>query len=182
MKPRTFSSKAIVLGRRNYGEADRIVRLFTRDYGKVSLIAKGVRRPKSRKKGALEVFSLLKFSGVRGKGFDIMTEAEIVNNFSNIREDLKKVSVAYFYLETIDKLTRDEEENIQVFDLIRKYLIALDKSGVGTKTQRMSFIKDTLTVLGYWPDGKKMAHPDKELEKAVERQMGSKRVGKKVLS
>src|SRR3990167_232676 len=96
MKPRNYTSEGIVLARKNYGEADRIIVIYSKHFGKLRLLAKGVRRPKSRKRGHIEVFSRLKFQVSRGKGMDLITEAEIIQNFSEIRKSLKKVTVAFF--------------------------------------------------------------------------------------
>ena len=78
------------MARQNYSEADRILKLFTKHYGKVSIIAKGVRKPKSRKRGSLEVFGHIKFAASRGKNLDLMTEVEIIDSFELVRKSLKR--------------------------------------------------------------------------------------------
>ena len=95
MKPHSYTSEGIVLARRNYGEADRILSVYSKDHGRIALMAKGIRRPKSRKRGHVEVFSHVKFQSISGRGIDLMTEAEIVDDFKEIRKSLKKVSLAY---------------------------------------------------------------------------------------
>ena len=179
MKPRRFSSEAIVLLRKNYSEADRILTVFSKDYGKLSLMAKGVRKPKSRKRGALEVFSQLRFSAARGKNLDIVTEVEIIDSFNSIRGDLKKVSVAYFFVETIEKLTREGEKNVEVYKLLLRYLGNLNTSDSLRKLREL-YIYDALVLLGYWPKGKKLDNPDQALENVTERNMASVRVGKEL--
>ena len=82
MKIRTYSSEGIILARKNYSEADRILTCFSKSYGKISLLAKGIRKLKSKKRGHLEVFSHIKFSASRGHGMDIITEVETINTFS----------------------------------------------------------------------------------------------------
>jgi len=180
MKPRIYSSEAIILARKDYGEADRILVVYTKDYGKVSLIAKGVRKLKSKKRGSLEVFSQIKFGAARGKGLDIMTEVNTINSFS-FRKNLAKVSLAYFFVESVGRLTKDEETNEELFGLLTKSLGLLENKN-NLKDFRLDFISKMLTLFGYWPEDKKMDYPDKELEKATERKMTSVRVGKKILS
>lgn len=180
MKPRRFSSEAIVLLRRNYSEADRILTVFSKDYGKLSLMAKGVRKPKSRKRGALEVFSQIKFSASRGKDLDLVTEVEIIESFNSIRDDLKRVSVAYFFVETVEKLTREGEKNVKEYDLLLRNLNDL-KSTKSLRKLREIFIYEVLVLLGYWPKGKKLDSPDQALENITERNMASVRVGKAIL-
>ncbi len=170
MKPRRYSSEAIVLARRNFSEADRILVVYSKYYGKLSLLAKGVRKPKSRKRGALEVFSHFKFSAARGKSLDLVTEAELVNPFNLIRENLKKTSVAYFLLEVVGRSTRDDEKNERLFQLLLNYLNKLEKEK-SLKELREDFIYQSLVLLGFWPKGKKMDNPDQVLENVVEREM-----------
>ena len=82
MTPHSFTSEGFVLARRNFGEADRIIDIYSKDKGKISLIAKGIRRPKSRKRGHLEIFSKISFQAINGKGMGILTEAETIDRKS----------------------------------------------------------------------------------------------------
>ena len=168
------------MGRKNYGEADRILSVYTRDHGRVSLMAKGIRRPKSRKRGHVEIFSLLKFSANTGHGIDLMTEAEIIDDFVEIRKNLSKVSLAYYFMEVVGKITHEHEKNPELYNLI---LVSLNKlkNGSGFKKLRHEFIQNLLTIMGYWPHGQTLPDPDKILEEVIERQISSVRVGKRML-
>jgi DNA repair protein RecO (recombination protein O) len=77
MKPKTYKTEGIVLARRNYSEADRIISVFSKGWGRISLLAKSVRKPKSRKRPHIEVFSYITFQAVKGKGIDLVTEVEL---------------------------------------------------------------------------------------------------------
>jgi len=180
MKPHTYSGEAVVLGRKNYGEADRIISVYSKDRGRVALIAKGIRRPKSRKRGHLEIFSLLKFQATSGHGIDLMTEADIVDDFKEIRKSLSKVSLAYYFMEVIGKITHEQERNIELFDLILSSLNKL-KTETKLKELRLDFILKLLTIMGYWPHGRKLPNPDEVLEEVIERQIYAERVGKRML-
>ena len=125
---RNYKTEAIILSRKNYSEADRILTLYSKNFGKIYTIAKGIRRPSSRKRGSLEIFSHITFSASRGKSLDIMTEVETVDNFDEVRSDLKKVSVAYFFVETIKKYNGYCEKGVDL-DMYKKpeYLIPFKK-------------------------------------------------------
>ncbi len=181
MFSKRFSSQAIVLSQRDYGEADRIVILFTQNHGKLSFLAKGVRKPKSRKRGNLEVFNLIKFSGTKPmEGLGMITEVDIVENFPQLRTDLKKMAVGYFLLETIQKITRDDEKHEIVFGLLHKYLYLIcETDNIGAL--RKSFITEVLIELGFWPGGSKLSDPDGFLEDILEKRLNSVRVGKRIL-
>jgi DNA repair protein RecO (recombination protein O) len=181
MKPHTYSGEAIVLGRKNYGEADRIVSVYSKDHGRTALIAKGIRRPESRKRGHLEIFSLLKFQAVSGRGIDLMTEADIIDDFKEIRKNLSKISLAYYFMEVIGKITHEQEQNIDLFNLILDSLNKL-KTETKLKKLRLDFVLKLLTTMGYWPEGKVLPNPDEVLEEVIERQIYAQRVGKRMLS
>jgi len=180
MKPRSYTSEGIVLARRNWGEADRILVIYSKNQGRISLIAKGVRRPKSRKRGHIEVFNRVAFQGAIGRGIDIMTEAEVINDFKEIRKNLKKVSLAYYFCEVIGKITHDGEPNIEVYNLLVENLGNL-KTAKRLKILRLGFILKLLTLLGFWPKGEPLSDPDRQLEEVIERQLSSVRVGKMML-
>lgn len=174
---RSYSSVGIVLARRNLGEADRTLILYSKDQGKVSLVAKGIRRTTSRKRGHLEVFSYIKFQASKGSGMDMITEAQLIDNFDDIRGDLKKVAVAYFFAEVISKI--GDTKNEKLFDLLLDYLIEL-KGDIHLKNLRDNFTKEVLIVTGFWPEGKILENPDLILEEILEKRMGSIRVGRKI--
>lgn len=181
MKLRHFSSEAIVLARRNHSEADRLLVLFTKDHGKLNLLAKGVRKLTSRKRGHIEVFSHVKFSVSLGHTWNLMTEVEALNSFDRVRRDLKKVAVGYYLMDVINKLTHGEEKNEELFLLALKSLSELESSDK-LKSLRKNFVYEALTLLGFWPNGVTMPDPDKALEEIIERKVNSVRVGKKLLA
>ena len=177
---KNYSSEGFILARRSFGEADRIIVAFTRDFGKLSLIAKGVRRPTSRKRGGLEIFSYIKFSAVKGKSLDILTEVEVIDQFGEVRKNLKKVSVGYYFCEVIGRMTRENEVHKEVFEMLKKYFNELRCSS-NLKALRLNFVKEVLVTLGFWPHDRVMENPDLILESIVERKLTSPRVGKKML-
>lgn len=150
MNERTYKTEAIILSRRNFGEADRILTCFSRYHGKLRIIAKGVRRPTSRKRGQLELFNHVKLFIVVGKNLDIVTEAETKNSFSSWRKDLTHVGVAYHLVEVVDKLTAEGESQEEVFYLLRDALEDLNKAGFWDLYKlTQSFKKSLLVELGF---------------------------------
>lgn len=181
MESRSYKTKGIILARKDYSESDRILSVYTKDFGRVSLLAKGVRMPKSRKRGHIEVFSLVDFQAVRGKGIDIMTEVEIIDNFAKIRKNLKKVALAFYFMEVIGKITSENEHNTKVFESVLHNLEALKYSS-SLKELRLNFIHRILVDLGFWPKGKVLEDADAKLSEILERNLNSIRVGKRILS
>lgn len=180
MSSHSYSGEGFVLTRHNFGEADRLLSLYTQNNGKISLIAKGVRRPKSKKRGHIEVFAYVKFQAIKGNGIDIMTEAEVVDDFIEIRQSLKKVSLAYYISEVVSKVTHDSESNTELFNLIYLTFIKLKKTK-RLRDLRRDFVCKLLVLMGYWPHDKSIPNPDFELQEVIERQIHSERVGKIML-
>ena len=131
MIPRNYSTEAIVLRTRDNKDADKIITLFTRDFGKQTVIAKGIKKLSSRKRGNLEVFNEVKTSVVNTKGMGIITEVQLLNSFENVRSSLPKTSVAYFVVEVISQTTQDNEKNEEIYELLLGYLTKINNSGNG---------------------------------------------------
>jgi DNA repair protein RecO (recombination protein O) len=180
MNQRSYSSEGIVLSRKNYGEADRILIIVSKDFGKLSLLAKGIRKIKSKKRGHLEIFSKIKFSAVRGNGMDIITEAETIDDFSLVRTNLNKISLAYYFCEVVSKITREDSHLSSIYNLLSNALNNLESESE-LKKLRFKFIHDLLSDMGYWPEGEKIIDADIVLDDILERKINSVRVGKKVL-
>lgn len=180
MKLRTYSSEGIILSRKNYSEADRILDVLSKHFGKVTLLAKGIRKIKSKKRGHLEIFSQIKFSAVKGHGMDIMTETETINDYSGVRVNLNKISLAYYFCEVVNKITHEDGHSSSVFDLLSTALEQLEQE-TELKKLRLKFIYDLLTNMGYWPIGKKLVDADIVLDDVLERKLNSIRVGKQIL-
>lgn len=144
---RTYKTEGFILKQRSFGEADRLLTVYSKHYGKIHCLAKGVRRLKSRKAGALELFSLSNLFFARGKNLDLVIEAVLVNNFSFWRQNLARVGVAFYFAELVDKLNAEEQPNRQVFDLLKKSLSRLKDEKLTSLVQE--FEKELLTVLGF---------------------------------
>lgn len=176
---RSFKTEGIILKRINYGEADRILTIFTKHSGKISAIAKGVRRTTSRKGGNLELFNQVRIFVAKGKNLDIVTEAEMINSFKEWRGDLKKVAVAYQLCELVDKLSAEGVENDEVYDLLINSFLNLSPA---TNHQSLitNFELSLLQYLGFWPRGRAIGNLD--LDGYIEDLINRKLYAKKFLS
>ena len=125
-RPRSYRCEAVVLKRHDFGEADRILVLFTRQAGKLRAVAKGVRRTTSRRAGHLELFTHVELQLARGRELDVLTQAETRNAFRALREDLERTSHAYLVVELADLFTEDEAEQPDLFELLVQTLSALE--------------------------------------------------------
>ncbi|MBQ3353167.1 DNA repair protein RecO [Candidatus Saccharibacteria bacterium] len=124
---RDLRTLAYVLKRTNYGEADRILNLITPE-GKVSAIAKGARKEKSKLAGGIEMFSLIDVGLHFGKSeFAIVTSAKMVKYYSNILKDFARMEFAGVALKKIS-LAADSSDNPEFFKIVDQVLYELDGS------------------------------------------------------
>lgn len=172
---RTYKTEGIILRRTNLGEADRLLTIFTKNHGKIRCRAPGIRKTISRKGAHLELFNLSGLFLAQGKSLDIVTEAQTINNFSEIRKDLSKVWIAYYFCELVDSLCGERQENWEVFELLKKELETLSN-------ETDTFANRLLQILGYLPRDKNLSGNDLErfIENILERQIRTKKLLRKI--
>jgi DNA repair protein RecO (recombination protein O) len=126
----SFRVEAVVLRHADYGEADRLLTLYTRQLGKTRALAKGARKIASRKAGHIEPFTHVKLQLAKGRDMPLVTQADTVDAYQALREDLILTSQAAYVLELLDRFTyEDEMENNAIFRLLTETLSRL-ASGV----------------------------------------------------
>jgi DNA repair protein RecO (recombination protein O) len=127
-RERTLRTEAIVLKRRNFGEADRLLTLYTREFGKMPAIAKGARKPQSRKTGHVELFMRSQFLLAEGRNLHIITQAEMVDAYQALREDLVRTTYASYAVELLDRFTVEEDVNQDIYRLLTQVLTWLGEA------------------------------------------------------
>lgn len=125
---RSFRAEAVVLNHWDYGEADRMVDLYTLELGKVRTIAKGVRKARSRKAGHLEPFTRVSLLLARGRDLLIITQAETIDAYLPMRDDLLLVGYTSYVIELLDRFTYPEEENRAIYRLLTNTLQRLTET------------------------------------------------------
>lgn len=176
---RSYKTEGIVLKRSNFGEADRILTILTKESGKITVIAPGVRRIKSRRSSHVELLNLSKFSlyGNSKSFMPIVTEAQTLENFSSIKQNLNKIGYAYYICELINGLCPENQENRNVFYYLKTTLSRLAFVG-DAKGILINFEKNLLTILGFWSEAKLLETQDSKmvLERLLERRLKTIRV------
>lgn len=150
-RERLYRTEAVILRRSDFGEADRLLTLFTSRYGKRRVIAKGTRKTTSRKAGQVELFNRAELQLATGRNLDIVTDAQIVDAYKHLHGDeLPRYSYACYVAELLDKLMVDDEENLAVYNLLVATLAAFDSSASLDLVARY-FELHLLSLLGYRP-------------------------------
>jgi DNA repair protein RecO (recombination protein O) len=152
-RERVYRAEGVVLRRFDLGEADRLTTIFTRHYGKLRLIAKGVRKPGSRKAGHLEPFTRVALMMARGREIDLITQAEAIDSYPQLRSDLYKLGHASYLVELLDRFTLEEgESNDPVYNLLVNSLTRLASTTSPPSGVILYFELRLLELLGYRPE------------------------------
>ena len=149
--PKVYKTEAIVLKRIILGEADKILVLYTPDMGKISAIAKGSRRPKSKLAGHLELLTHSQMMLARGQNLDVISQSETISGFLPLRDDLWRTSLALYAVEMVDQLTEEHIVNYPAYSLLLETLHYISESDDGELALRY-FELNLLTHLGYKPE------------------------------
>jgi DNA repair protein RecO (recombination protein O) len=150
-RERLYRTEAIVLKRSDFGEADRLLTLYTPRLGKAKAIAKGVRKLTSRKSGHVELFTHSQLLIAKGRNLDIVTQAETIHAFRPLREDLLRTTYAYYAAELVDLFVEEGIENHPLFDLLLAMLGWLGDASDLDLTTRFFELR-LLSLLGYRPE------------------------------
>jgi DNA repair protein RecO (recombination protein O) len=150
---RLYRIDAVVLKRRDYGEADRLLTVFSAQHGKLVLLAKGVRKTRSRKAGHVELLTHATLLVAKARTWDLVTQAETVESFMALREDLLRMAQAYYVAELIDGFTEQNDPHPAMFVLLLETLGRLAVAEGDRLALAVRFYELRLLALaGYQPE------------------------------
>jgi DNA repair protein RecO (recombination protein O) len=149
---KTIVTRGIVLSRTDFGEADRIIHFLTPDQGKVTGIAKGVRKSKSKLAGGIELFSVSELSFIVGKS-EIYTiiSARLLTHYDNIVKELERTGTAYEAIRIINKATEDNPEP-EYFNLLNQAFEAFDDLSLDPKITEYWLKLQLIKLAGHSPN------------------------------
>jgi DNA repair protein RecO (recombination protein O) len=142
--------EAVVLRHSDWGEADRMLTLFTLEMGKVRALAKGARKPRSRKAGHLEPFTRVNLLLARGREILLVTQADTLEAYGPLRDDLMLTTYASYVIELLDRFTYEEGENRAIYRLLADTLARLS-SGISADLVVRYYEMRLLDYLGFRP-------------------------------
>lgn len=147
----SYQTNAIVIGRTNFGEADRIIRIITPEHGKLSAIAKGVRRIKSRSGGHLELLSDVALTLSKGRNLDVVTSARLAWYPHALAGSYERLGLAFMTASMVDRLVEENHPQSDIYNLTGEMLHLLE-AGQGGKLPELWFKLRLLQLLGYRPE------------------------------
>ncbi len=174
---RTVKTTGIILKRRNIGEADRILTVYTREEGKISIKAKGVRKVTSKRASHIEPLNKAVLFIYKTGGMPVLTEVDTLVSYDNVKKNLARVGLAYHICELVDSLCPEGQENEQVFALLENILENLGlQEKVGSAIH--AFEIDLLQKLGYISGNEDLsgAKASQFIENILERKLKTRQI------
>lgn len=149
---RQIVTTGIVLMRTDFGEADRIVTFLTPDNGKVRVMARGVRKIKSRMAGGIELFSVSDITFMPGRGeIGTLVSTRIITHYGRIIHDINRVRQGYELIKLVHKTTEDDTDDTY-FNVLHQALIALDDHDIPLDLTRQWLQAQLLNIGGHLPN------------------------------
>jgi DNA repair protein RecO (recombination protein O) len=147
----TYQTPGIVLSRTNFGEADRVIRLLTPYHGKLSAVAKGVRKIKSRLAGHLEPFAETSLMLATGRNLEVITSARLIWYPHALTASFSQMNLAFMVATAVDRLTEPGQPQPKLYELLRDTLHDID-AGPSPQVLELWFKLRLLDLLGYRPE------------------------------
>jgi len=164
--PRNYQTQGIILKQTKLGEFDKIVTIYTPEFGKLRAVAKGACRPKSKLGGNVEPLTHSLMLLAKGRNLDIVTQSQTINGFLALKSDLWRMACGLYVLELIDSFTVEGGENRPLFDLLLDILHQLSEPD-SNETALRYFELHLLHYLGYRPQLRRCVSCDTPLKPVV---------------
>ena len=163
---RNYQTEGIILKQSKLGEFDKIITIYTPEFGKVRAVAKGACRAKSKLGGNVEPLTHSLMLLAKGRNLDIVTQSQTINGFLPLKSDLWRMACGLYVLELIDSFTVEGGENRPLFDLLLDILQQLSEPD-NNETALRYFELHLLHYLGYRPQLRRCVTCDSPLKPVV---------------
>jgi len=150
-----YRTQGLVLRKREIGEADYLFSVYTRDFGKLEILARAIRKIKSKLRGNFRLFCLSEIEFVQGKNYKTLTDAILIKEFSEIKKDFKKLKIAYRVSDFLDKLIKEAEEDKALWQLLLEVFEKLNNLQFTAYNLQLIFyyfLWNLFSILGYSPE------------------------------
>lgn len=145
-------TKAIILKKQDTNEYDQLVTCYTEEFGKITAVAKSILKPSSIQAMHLDIFNLVDFELINGRGMPIITGAQAEETFPTLKNSLASLATTYFFAETIDKLAFEYQKDEQLWNFFVSLAEELNNGPQDSKEfMRLKQI-EFLDILGYAPN------------------------------
>ena len=150
-----YRTQGIILKKIDRGEADQLFTIYTKDFGKLEILGKAIRKISSKLRSGADIFYLSEIEFIQGKAYKTLTDAILIDSFPNLRKNLERLSVAYKVSETLDSLVKGQEPDEKIWQLLIEtfqWLNSLNLKSTICNLQYYYFLWNFLSILGYQPE------------------------------
>ena len=150
-----YRTKTFFLNEQNRGEADRLFTVFSRDFGKLKVFGRAIRKIKSKLRAGAEIFSLSEIEFIQGKTHKTLTDTVLIDRFKNIKEEPEKLKIASQIAETIESFLEEEEKDEEIWQLLYESFQRLNDCSLFTVHCSLIhhyFFWNLISILGYKPE------------------------------
>lgn len=149
-----YRSQGFVFKKNEKGESDQIIFVFTKEFGKLNILGKAIRKNASKLRGGAELFCLSDIEFIQGKSQKTLTDAVLIDNFLGIKKSLKKTRLTYQVIDILDSLTVNEEKDEKIWQLLNEVFCKLNDWKVENSLNIIYyyFFWNLASVLGYHPE------------------------------
>ena len=147
-----YRTQGFIFKKEDRGEADQLFGVYTRDFGKLEILGRGIRKISSKLRSGAEVFYLNEIEFIQGKVHKTLTDAIPIEKFTNLRKDLKRLAIAYQISETLDNLVKGQEPDEKIWQILNEIFQTLNTNNLKPKAYNLIyyyFLWNLLSILGY---------------------------------
>jgi len=146
-----YRTKGIFIKKEDRGEADQLFTIYTGGFGKLKVLGKGIRKIKSKLRSGAEIFFLSEIEFIQGKNYKTMTDAILLEKFSDMRDNLKRLAIACRISEVLDSLVRGQEVDQEIWQLLNESFEKLNNLKIenSLKIVYYYFLWNLFSILGY---------------------------------
>lgn len=150
-----YRTKGLILKKENQGEADQLFTIYTKDFGKLEILGKAIRKITSKLRPGAEIFSLSEVEFIQGKTYKTLTDAILIEKFKNLRHGLKKLSIGYKISEVLDQMVKGQEPDEKIWHLLNETFNKLNNLSLVISHLSLLyyyFLWNLFSILGYQPE------------------------------
>lgn len=149
-----YRTQGIVLKKENRLEADQLFTVYTKDFGRLEILGKGIRKIKSKLRSSIDLFYLSEIEFIQGRTYKTLTDALLIDKFENLKKDLKRLAIAFRITEIAEELIAGQEPDKKIWDLLKGTLKKLNQPSFRIFDWRLVccyFFWNLISFLGYKP-------------------------------
>ena len=150
-----YRTQGFILKKTDQGEADRIFTVYTKDFGKLEILGRAIRKTSSKLRSGADIFYLSEIEFIQGKAYKTLTDAILINKFENLRKNSLKLRITYKISDILDNLIKGQESDEGIWELLNETLQRLDSLSLVANRLSLTyyyFLWNFLSILGYQPE------------------------------